>query len=327
MAPLFLELLVDVLHADAHGLGGRALQVHVERRVNAMQRGAEVPVLERSRELVIHHVDEVGRVGGLEAAGDYSQRRLGFDRVLAIGDEAVLAHQRQDQVAPLFGVLRVAVRIVVIRVSGDPGERRRLMSVEIADVLSKVRLRGLAKTVDAEAAALAHADLVAVVFEDFVFRKLLLELEGDHHLSGFTLPVLSLIEPEFARELHAERGRALFFPALLQIVIRRFHDAVGIEARVLEEALVFRRQDRLHQHFRDVVEVDDAALFAIPVGKIGDQLRLELELRARGVVLRGDDAGDFAVREFDDARFGLNGVRSGNDFDGIGAEVIPAEAI
>src|SRR5262245_54875017 len=102
----------------------------------------------------------------------------------------------------------VPVRIVITRVPRDAGQRGRFGDGEIADVLSKVSLSGLAEPVNAETATLPKADLVAVVCEDFLLGKLLFELESDHHLSGFALPVLALIEPEFARKLHAERGSA-----------------------------------------------------------------------------------------------------------------------
>ncbi len=318
MAALLLELLVDILHPDAHGIGGGALQIDIESRIDTVGRSLEIAILEGPGELVVDQVHEVRRIGGFEAPCNHSQRRFGFHGILAIGDVAVLPHQRQDDITALLGLLRLAVRIVVAGPLNDSGERGRLVDVDLANILPEIGLRSLSKAMDAEAAPLAEADLVAVILEDLVLRKLLLQLKGDHHLGGLALPVFLLIEPELTRQLHAQRGCAFFFPALPQIVISGFHDAQRIEAGVLEETLVLRRDDGLHQHFRDVVETHD---------EVGDQLRLELELRPLGVVLRGDDAGDFGAGELDDSGFRLDGVRAGDDFLGIGPQVVPTHAI
>ena len=73
---------------------------------------------------------------------------------------------------------------------------------------------------------------------------------------------LSCVEEEHARRLHAEGGSALVLAALLDIHVGGLDDADRVEAGVLEEALVFGRGDRLHQHLRDVVELHHAALLA-----------------------------------------------------------------
>src|ERR1700687_4967646 len=98
----------------------------------------------------------------------------------------------------------MAVGIVVSGISRNRGKCGRLMNIEVADVLSKVGLRRLAETADTKAAAHAETDLIAVMLEDLLLRKLLFKLDGDHHLSRFASPVLVLVQPELAGELHAE---------------------------------------------------------------------------------------------------------------------------
>ena len=62
-------------------------------------------------------------------------------------------------------------------------------------VLAEIGLRRLSKTVNAEGAAPAEVDLVGVVFEDLFLGEFLLDLQCDHHLGEFALPVLVGIEP------------------------------------------------------------------------------------------------------------------------------------
>ncbi len=157
MPPLLLELLIHALHPDAYGLGGGALQIHIECRVDTIRRSLKIAILESPRQLLIDKLHKVRRIRRFQAAGHHTQGLFRFHGVLAIGDVAVLPHQRQNQVAPLFGMVGTPVGIVVTGIPIDPGERRGFVDIEVADVFSKIRLRRLPETVDAEAAALAEA--------------------------------------------------------------------------------------------------------------------------------------------------------------------------
>ena len=64
------------------------------------------------------------------------------------------------------------------------GQQRALGQIELAHILAEVGLRGLAKSVDREAAALAEVDLVGVHLEDLLLGEAVLELEGDEDLDA-----------------------------------------------------------------------------------------------------------------------------------------------
>ena len=122
---------------------------------------------------------------------------------------------------------------------------RRFRQRDLAQVFAQVRLRRFAEPVDAEGPARAQINLVGVILENLFLGKPLLDLEGDDHFRQLARPALALVEPEIARQLHAERGRPLFLTARFQIDISRFDDAQRVEAGMLEEMLVFRRGDGL----------------------------------------------------------------------------------
>ena len=175
----------------------------------------------------------------------------------------------------------MAERVEDARPLDQPGELRRLGQIDLAEILAEVDLRRLPEAADIERPAPAEIDLVGVVLEDLLLGEALLQLQRDDHLGELARPALALVEPEHARELHAERRRALALAAFLDIDVSGFDDADRVEAAVLEEALVLGRGDRLHQHRRNVAELDEAPLFPARPREVGDELRFELVLRAR----------------------------------------------
>ena len=69
-----------------------------------------------------------------------------------------------------------------------------------------------------------------------------------------------------------------------------------------KKALVFGRSHRVNEHFRDIRELDQPPLLAVPVEKIRDQLRLQLVLPAHRIVAQRDDLRDAPVGELNQAR-------------------------
>ena len=70
----------------------------------------------------------------------------------------------------------------------------------------------------------------------------------------------------------------------------RADDADGVEAGMLEEALIFGGEDGVPQNRRNVVVVHDALFLAVAVVEIGDELRFELVERPLRVVAQRNDA-------------------------------------
>ena len=153
-------------------------------------------------------------------------------------------------------------------------------------------------------------------------------LQRDDQFRELARPALVLVQPEHARQLLAQRGGALVLAAFLHIDVGGLDDADRIEAGVLEEALVFGRSDGLHQDWRNVVELHHPPLLAVAAGEVGDQLRLELILAARRVVLQGDDLRDLAACESDQPGFLVEiRVASGEDLDGVRADLVVADRV
>ena len=192
-AALLLDLLVDARHAEPHGFHRGALQAHIERGVDAERVGLEIGVLEHVLQLVVHQVDEIRRFhAGGPGLGD-GQRRFDRERVIAVADQAVLPHQRQNDVAAVAQAVGMAERIEIARPLDHPGEFGGLGQRDAAEVLAQVGFGCLRQTVDVEGAAPAQVDLVGVVFENLLLGELLLELQGDDDLGRLALPVLVLV--------------------------------------------------------------------------------------------------------------------------------------
>ena len=153
----------------------------------------------------MHQIDEVRRFAGIHAGGGEMQR-LGLGALgLFLGDGAGLDHGIEHQVAALDGAVGMAIGIEVAGALNDAGEESALGQVELAHVLAEVGLRGFAKAIDGEAAALPHGNLVGVHLEDLLLVEAMLKLEGDDDLDDLALDALLGGEKEAARELHGER--------------------------------------------------------------------------------------------------------------------------
>ena len=120
------NLLVHVLHPDADGFPRRALQVHIQRGVDAEGVGLEVRVLDPGLQLVVHQVDEVRRLHRLRGGLGHGQRRLARERVIAFAEEPVLPHQAQHHVAPLPQAVGMVERVVQSGPLDHAGELRSL---------------------------------------------------------------------------------------------------------------------------------------------------------------------------------------------------------
>ena len=300
-AALLLDLLIHAGHAQADRLHRGALQAHIDRGVDAERVGLKIGVLEHVLQRVVHHVHEVRSFHAGGSRLGHGERRLDGQRVIAVADHVVLPHQQQHDVAAVAQAVGMAEGVEVARTLDHAGDFGGFGQRDAVEFLAQVGFRRLTQAHDVERAAPAQVHLVGVVFENLFLGELLLQLQGDDEFGRFALPALVLREKEHARRLHAEGGGALVLAAFLDIHVDRFHDADRVEAGVLEEALVFGRSDGVHQDLRDVVELHHPPLFARRPGNRLDQLRLELVLIARGIVLQRDDLRDLAVGEADQA--------------------------
>ena len=144
-----------------------------------------------------------------------------------------------------------------------------------AQVLSQVCLARLAETVDAETTEIADINRVRVIFENLLLGELLFQVKSDQGLRNLAAPAPLWSQPQRARRLLGERGRALAPAPIFQVYPGGSQDADRIEAGVLEEMFIFGREHGVHHDLRNIVEVNDPAFLAFAVEQIGDQLRFE----------------------------------------------------
>ena len=162
-----------------HSLRGQALQVRIERSVDAQPFAIEIAIAEPLRQLVVHQVDEVGRFACVHAGRDQMQwLSLGVLGLL-LGNGAGLDHRVEHQVAPLDRAFGMAVGIQAAGALDQPGEQRALRQVELADILAEVGLRCFAEAVDGKTAELPEVDLVRVHGEDLLLVEAVLEDDAD----------------------------------------------------------------------------------------------------------------------------------------------------
>ena len=291
------------------GVGG-LLQLAVDRRAHAQaalerQPRALLPAAEAVDDLLLDPRGEVG-VGGvlgrrLEVAA-VGQRLL--DRVLVLlqGQEVLVAHVAEHQVAPRERGLRVRDRVVGAGRRDHAGQQRRLVrrqpggAVVAAPLVApgvvrlEVRARGRLDAVR----AVAEVDRVQVVAEDLLLRPLAREVVGEGGLAELLEHrPLVLGGERVLDELLGDRRAALDDLLLDDVLVEGARDAAQVDAVVGVEAAVLDRDDRVLHDRRDLVLAQEQPLLVagqdadpVPVAVVDDRV-------ARGRLLElGQVGGD-----------------------------------
>ena len=132
-----VHLLVDHVNGRIDGGRGDALQVGIERGVDAQAFEVGVALADPLQQLVVDQVDEVGRLAGIDA-GRGKMQRLGLGALgLVLGDGAGLDHGVEHQVAALDGALRMAEGREVVGTLDHAGQQGALGQIELATSLPK----------------------------------------------------------------------------------------------------------------------------------------------------------------------------------------------
>ena len=327
LLPPLRQLRVDFLHPDAHRLHRLALQLHVQRRVDAVLRRLKIDFREALPQFVVDQVHEVRRVGRLDAALGQLQRCLGRFQILHVRQITVLVHQPQHDVAPLQRPILVPVRVVQVRLLDHARQQRRLLHLQLAHVLAEVHLRRLAEAPHGECAPLPQVHLIGVVLENLLLGQLLFNLQGDHRFGDFAPPRLLRTKPEVARQLHAQGRGALRLAPFAHVLEDRLDNTQRIESGVLEEPFVLGRRHRIHQHPGNVAVANHAALLPLPVEQVADQLGLKLVDRPFAVVAVRHDPLDHAVLEKNHPRLASRPrVHARENLHPVRTDLIPAHA-
>ena len=234
--------------------------------------------------------------------------------MLVLGDGLSLKHSVQDLVAALGGSGLVVIGRIAVGALNSPRQQRRLGQGQIAHILAEIDLRSLAHPLDAEAAALAQVDGVAIALENLFLREAALQLEGHH---GFgSLPRHRFVErqEEATGKLLREGAGTLPGASFRDVHIASPYQPQIIKSRVLEEAAILNRQHGGDQVLRQILEAHQSALLAVAIEQVSDELRLEGIFTARELVLERRDAAQLTVSEIQLGRFaGEIGVGAGID--------------
>ena len=222
---------------------------------------------------------------------------------LRVGDDAVLLHAAEHIGHALLRAHALAVGVVVARSLGEAGEEGAFGEREILGVLAEI---GARRQLDAPRRA-AEEDRVQIDLEDFLLAQRLLDPRGDDHLADFPLVADLVADQEILRHLLRDGRAALPAFRIGNVADEGADHTALVDSGMLEEALVFRRDERLLHVLGDVGELDPEAavvwlvelgvgraFHVIDVGKAGHAQRLEL-------VVVGQ-AGDRHVVELDHLR-------------------------
>ena len=190
-------------------------------------------------------------------------------------DVAGVLHGGEDLVAAPQGLVGLLERVVDRGRLGQPGDQRSLDEREVLRVPREVRLRSRLRPVRMA----AEVDLVQVGLENPLLAPALelgaadgrlgapeqrqahlLELDRQAGLLRLALPGDLVADVEVADELLRERGAALDDLAALEVLDRRAHDALVVDAGVRVEAPVLDRHGCLREERGHLVERDRLAV-------------------------------------------------------------------
>ncbi len=181
--------------------------------------------------------------------------------MLGLGEDLVVEHRVQDEVASLRGALGVANGRVVRRVLGQTRERGALEKVQVPHGLAEERL---SCSLDA-VRAVTKVDFVEVHPKDLVFRVRALDTQRQHGLLGLARQrLLMRFQDEVARQLLRQRaGTVRGTPAAAHVVEDGARQAPDVDPPVIVEAPILNRENGQSQVVRDVLEADVDAFFTI----------------------------------------------------------------
>ena len=208
-------------------------------------------------------------------------------------------HRGKDELGPVLGRIRVAVRREPRGRLDEPGEDRGFGKGDVAGGLAVVALR---RRLDAVGAG-AEIDAVEIKLEDLVLGVFAFEPKRQDRLLDLSRGGALLGQEEVFGKLLGERRAALGEAAMGQVAEDSARNADRIDAEMVVEAPVLDRHEGLGQIGRQLLEVDRAAAGLAAVGEerpvagengdVGRALRHREFVdggKLRGVI--GDDAGD-----------------------------------
>ena len=164
---------------------------------------------------------------------------------------------------------------VVIGCTDNSREKRTFAQRQLPEVLSKIDHASLRKSSNTKTSAISQVHFVRVHLKNPLLRKALFQLKAQHRFGDLSPPVAIRAQEERPRHLHGNRARPLQVRTVPQVRPGCAKNADKVETRMLEESLVFRGQNRVHQVRWQVVIANRAPLLSGTVKQVGDELRFD----------------------------------------------------
>ena len=191
----------------------------------------------------LHIIAARPRVEARSAHGDGAQRlglRLG---ALRRRDPAIALHLAQRPVAPFHraGMAGLAFRAVIGRSLGQDRQIGHLMQLEVRHILVEIGTGGRLHAIGVA----AEENLIEVQLQNLLLGQHIFHAPGEDHLLHLARGRIFVADQQVLRHLLGDGGpaaRALARPQLADIVRHRPGEARKIDAMMLEEGLVLRRQ-------------------------------------------------------------------------------------
>jgi hypothetical protein len=242
VAPVVLEHRAPQRHVR----GALQAAVHGRDDLEAVGIDALAELLEQHE---AHHLADVRRLD-LHARAVKPARDGLVHRHLPGGlvEVAELAHAPQHVGATVRRLLDAGDRILARWRLQDAGEQRRLGGVDLGERLAEIGLGGGRETVG----SLAEELRVHEQRENLLLGQLVLEREREEHLAELPPQLLLLRDERRADELLRQRAAALRGLHRGRGDDQCARDALPVDARVLEEAVVLGGEHRLHHDRRDL---------------------------------------------------------------------------
>ena len=243
----------------AHGLLGRLLQRRHERRADLPvgRMVAAEPLAELlAQELLRVAAARIARAG-IRPDADARPPRL---PLLRLGDEALLAHPRQHDVAARERAVEVRPRRQRRRRARQPGDERALREVQLLRRPAEQMPRHRLDAVDAG----AQIDAIEVELEDLLLGQLAVDHQREHRLANLAAVGLLVREEERPRQLLRQRAAALDRARRAEVADDGAAERDGIDAGMRVEAVILDRDERVLQVLGNLAERHVAAVLVHP---------------------------------------------------------------
>ena len=272
----FRDLVIDQLDSHFHRLRGRALQVGIECRIDAIGLIVQLVLVELVDQRIAHQVDVVRSITGFDVRRRQLERR-GFGLVrFRPGNRVRVGHSVQHDIAAIQRALGMAVRRKITGRLNQPGQQCRLRQRDVLEIFVEIGFRCLCESADGERSPLSQVNPVCVKLENLLLAELLLEFERNHDFRQLPLDRLLRREEKCPRKLHGDGRTALLVALPGYVNPEGLCQTQKIHAPMLEKAPVFDGEHGIDHHFRILVVFHQLPLRALfGIEQCGHQLRFQ----------------------------------------------------